>query len=269
MERVKALLGSKGKKARKSEGVFISDGYQAIKSALQPGYESAPTIEKIYVTERGFAKLQSEIEAHDLEKIDLYVVSDQVMEAMSEAESSQGVLALCKTSTYTFQQLRAEAIEKQSMKVAYFWQLQDPGNAGTVLRSADAFGCDAVLFSPDSVDVYSPKTVRATVGSLWNIPAIEGVELDDFRKLAKQSDTKIYAFDAQGESSLLDIRDENNYALLFGNEARGLPDLGELLNREDSADITTVKIPMIGSTESLNVASAATIALFHMSLGRL
>ena len=267
MERVKALLGSKGKKFRKTEGLFISDGYQAIKSALTPAYEEAPQIEKIYTTEAGLEKLQSEIETADFEKFDLFIVSEEVMSAMTEAQTSQGVLALCAPSSFTFQKLRAQALKSKKLRIAYFWQMQDPGNAGTVIRSADAFGCDAVIFSPDSVDIYSPKTVRATVGSLWNLPVIEDVELDDLRALAATCEIPTYAFDSLGESSLLDLPSpSDNFIAIFGNEARGLP---EFLSKDGKAEIQMVKIPMLGATESLNVASAATIALFHLSIGRL
>ena len=267
VERVKALLGSKGKKFRKTEGIFISDGFQAIKSALVPIYEEAPAIEKIYATESGLAKLQAEIAEDDFARFDLFVVSDAVMDAMTEAQTSQGVLALCTTSTFTFQKLRAQAMARGSMKIAYFWQMQDPGNAGTVIRSADAFGCDAVIFSPDSVDIYSPKTIRATVGSIWNVPVIEDVEVDELRALATAIGTPCYAFDSLGERSLLDIPSpSSNFVTFFGNEARGLP---EFADRPEIAAVEQVKIPMIGATESLNVASAATIALFHMSIGRL
>jgi len=267
VERVKALLGSKGKKFRKSEGLFISDGYQAIKSALSPAYVAAPQIEKIYATESGLAKLQSEIDSADFEKFDLFIVSEEVMSSMTEAETSQGVLTLCTRSPYTFQKLRAEALASRKLRVAYFWQMQDPGNAGTVIRSADAFGCDAVIFSPDSVDIYSPKTVRATVGSLWNLPVIEDVDLDDLRALAQTCEIPTYAFDSLGEGSLLELPSpSDNFVTIFGNEARGLP---EFPPKDGHVEVQMVKIPMLGSTESLNVASAATIALFHLSIGRL
>ena len=280
MERVKALLGSKGKKLRKAEGIFISDGYQAIKSALNPGYAEAPVVEKIYATEKGIEKLTAEFTNGELSHFDLIAVSDQVMDAMADAETPQGVLSLCSTSSYTFQKLRASIGERESIRVAYFWQMQDPGNAGTVIRSADAFGCDAVLFSPDSVDIYSPKTIRASVGSIWNLPVIEDVHLSELRIMAGKHDIPIYAFDADGEQSLLETS-SNSFITLFGNEARGLPEFSADTSAELSpsqsgdegegrvAPVAMVSIPMLGKTESLNVASAATIALFHLSIGRL
>ena len=265
VERVKALLGSKGKKVRKAEGIFISDGYQAMKSALRPGYSEAPQIEKIYATTLGIEKLQSEFLSTELSQWEIVAVSDEVMAAMSDAQTSQGVLALCRVSQFSFQKLRARTLEGGITRIAYFWQMQDPGNAGTVIRSADAFGCDAVLFSPDSVDIYSPKTIRATVGSLWNLPVVEDVELDEITKLAVASDIPLLVFDGGGESSLLELESER-FISLFGNEARGVPDLTAI---DLQPDIRYISIPMLGKTESLNVASAATVALFHLAKGRL
>ena len=265
VERVKALLGSKGKKLRKAEGSFISDGFQAIKCALRPGYDEAPDIEKIYATPRGIEKLQSEFLSTELSQWEIVAVSDEVMAAMSEAQTSQGVLALCKVSQFTFQKLRARVLDGGITRIAYFWQMQDPGNAGTVIRSADAFGCDAVLFSPESVDIYSPKTIRATVGSLWNLPVIEDVELDEITKLAAGANIPLLVFDGGGESSLLEVASES-FISLFGNEARGVPNVTAI---DLQADIRYISIPMVGKTESLNVASAATVALFHLAKGRL
>jgi len=191
VERVKALLGSKGKKVRKAEGIFISDGYQAMKSALRPGYSEAPQIEKIYATTRGIEKLQSEFLSTELSQ----------------------------------------------------WE----------------------IVAPDSVDIYSPKTIRATVGSLWNLPVVEDVELDEITKLAVASDIPLLVFDGGGESSLLELESER-FISLFGNEARGVPDLTAI---DLQPDIRYISIPMLGKTESLNVASAATVALFHLAKGRL
>jgi len=176
-------------------------------------------------------------------------VSDAVMKEMTDTQSPQGVLAICKYRPHSLENLVS------AKKVAYFWQLQDPGNAGTAIRTADACGFDAILFSDLSVDVYSPKVVRSTAGSLWNIPVVEGVNLEDF--LAWGKGHQVFAFDGAGNSVLTDLQPAGELALIFGNEARGLPEL--------PPSVQIVSIPMQGYAESFNVASAAAIAMFHVS----
>ena len=166
VERVKALLGSRGKKIRNSEHVFVADGMQSLRGALRPHSQFAPHIQKIFVTPEGRIKLENEF-AQELTSHDVVNVSESVMNAMTDTQSPQGVLALCKYLPHDLSTISS------AKKVAYFWQLQDPGNAGTAIRTADACGFDAVIFSELSVDIFSPKVVRSTAGSLWNIPVFQ------------------------------------------------------------------------------------------------
>ena len=149
-----------------------------------------------------------------------------------------------------------DVLSQSPKKLAFFWQIQDPGNAGTVIRTADACGFDAVLFSEGSVDIYSPKVVRSTAGSLWNIPFVEDLTLAAIVELAESGAFSILAFDGSESEPLNELKLEGATIAIFGNEARGLPTLPE--------GIRKVSIPMLGHAESLNVASAAAIALFHL-----
>lgn len=153
------------------------------------------------MTSTGLSKLQSEIEADLLNGHEIIEVSDQVMNAMADSQSPQGILALCSTKSLKLSDLWAS----KPGKVAFFWQIQDPGNAGTVIRSADAAGFDAVVFSTESVDVFNPKTVRATVGSLWHIPVISDVDLNEFLEKAKEHNLEVYALAGDGKESLIQI----------------------------------------------------------------
>ncbi len=254
VERVKALLGSRGKKLRREESTFIADGMQSLRSAISPQVSSAPIIEIIYVTQAGHEKLRQEFSEQMLEKHQLIFLTDQVMSAMSDTDSPQGILALCKYRDFTLGLLE----ELSPKRIAYFWQIQDPGNAGTAIRTADACGFDAVVFSEGSVDIFSPKVVRSTAGSLWHIPVVEGVSLESICTFAQSVDLALYALDSRGEISMQDVDPKVPAILTFGNEARGLPQLPPAF--------TLVKIPMKGHAESFNVASAAAIALFHMAI---
>ena len=115
-----------------------------------------------------------------------------------------------------------------------------------------------MIFSEKSVDAYSPKTVRATVGSLWHIPVVENIGLEEIINFAKEHEFATIAFAGESEVSILDAQIPEKSILIFGNEARGLPEIADLDQR--------LKIPMKGFSESLNVASAAAIAMFHVGL---
>jgi len=253
IERVKALIGPRGKKNRELENTFVVEGLQAVREALTPKIKEGLAVKKVYVTSNGFSKLQSEIEADLLNGYEIIQVSDQVMNAMADSQSPQGILALCSTKSLKLGDLWAS----KPVKVAFFWQIQDPGNAGTVIRSADAAGFDAVVFSTESVDVFNPKTVRATVGSLWHIPVISNVDLNEFLEKAKEHNLEIYALAGDGkeffDTNFINTNGKKPAVWIFGNEARGLPEL--------DMKIKTVAIPMKGHAESLNVASAAAIVL--------
>lgn len=249
---MKALLGPRGKKIRAVEKSFIADGIQSVREALHPRIELAPVVERLYLTDVGRERLIAGIDARLLDSVEISMVTDDVMNAMADTESPQGILALC-----THKEMSAYKLGKlEPKKIAYFWEIQDPGNSGTVIRTADACGFDAVAFSPRSVDLYSPKTVRSTAGSLWHIPVFEEIELDEIIKLATDTGIETYAFAGDGEESLPRITPSHKALLIFGNEARGLP---------ETPGAVRTSIPMKGFTESLNVASAAAIAMYHFA----
>jgi TrmH family RNA methyltransferase len=258
IERVKALTRSRGKKNREAENAFIAEGIQAVREALNPKLTAGLEVKKVYVTEFGMSKLASSVESKILEKYEVILVSDQVMNSMADSESPQGIIALCSTKTLKLQDLW----QSKPKKIAVFWQIQDPGNAGSVIRSADAAGFDAVVFSNGSVDVFNPKTVRASVGSLWHIPVLPDVSIDQFIAGSIENRFSLFALVRDGkvtfDSSFISKISATPSAWIFGNEARGLPDLPR--------EILTVAIPMRGFAESLNVASAAAIVLHSVGL---
>jgi RNA methyltransferase, TrmH family len=252
VERVKALLHSRGKKVRRETGEFVVDSYQAISRALVSSDKKFPVIVALYLTENGRNKLATDGIAIP-EELDCFEVTTSVIEEMSEVENSQGLLAIC-----THQTTPLEVLLAKGFHIAYFWQLQDPGNAGTVIRSADASGFTSVLFSPESVDLYSPKVVRSTVGSLWDVPILPNVELDELLSKAREKGYKVIALDAKAKIDITMAPQNEKLLLIFGNEARGLPKLPE--------DVVLMGIPMKGGAESFNVASAATISMYEVGL---
>jgi tRNA(Leu) C34 or U34 (ribose-2'-O)-methylase TrmL len=141
--------------------------------------------------------------------------------------------------------------------VAILHAVRDPGNAGTVLRSADAAGVDAVVFTASSVDVYNPKTVRASAGSLFHLPIVRGPETPDAVAALRERGCRVFAADAEGDADLYELDLTGPMAFLFGNEAWGLP--SEVARLADA----TVRVPIRGRAESLNLAAAATVCLYE------
>lgn len=244
--RVKALIGSRGVKERKAAGQFVAEGLQCAREALVS--TSGPRIETLYLTGNGRSKVE---EVTDLSKFNVVDVSDDVMKEMSETITPQGILAVC-----TIPQTNLSSISlNDSRRFIYLSEVQDPGNAGTILRSADAFAMDAVITSPGSVDMYSPKVVRSTAGSLWHIPVFESVSIAEVLAMG----VKAFSLGAAGSKNLSEYKMSGDTLAVFGNEARGLS-TGQNV---DSIDV--VSIPMPGDAESLNLSAAASIVMYHLS----
>jgi TrmH family RNA methyltransferase len=246
--RVKALISSRGNKERKEHGLFIAEGLQCAREALTA--KSGPTVKTIYVTQSGRSRLEAA--GLDLSKVEVVEVNEPVMSTMSSTITPQGIISICSLSDAPFSELKADG----KSRFIYLHEIQDPGNAGTILRSADAMGIDAVIASPGSVDMYSPKVVRATAGSLWHVPLYTGVSLAELSDKFPSA-TKI-ALSADGQTSILDLQIDGDCIAIFGNEARGIDSF-------ISGDVKRVKIPMKGSAESLNLSAAASIVMFYLS----
>lgn len=254
VERVKALLGPRGKKLRTLERTFVADGLQSIRCALSPHTSTAPLIDLIYLTDSGYQKIRLEFAQEIIDRHEIIMVTDQVMNAMADTQTPQGILALCKYLPSDLSRFASTPLKR----VAYFWQIQDPGNAGTAIRTADACGFDLAIFSNQSVDIYGPKTVRATAGSLWNIPVVDDISLDQLELFSYEHNLALVAFDGSANQKLADIDSSAPTVLVFGNEGHGLPELAPAFQR--------VSIPMRGYAESFNVASAAAIAMYFLSI---
>ena len=240
--RVKALLSSK--KDRQETGLFVAEGLQGVREAILNN-----SIESLYITESGKSRLiKANFDWHGINEIE---ISDNVADAMSDAITSQGIIAVCKIP----RREKSELVNYQNSQLIFLDEIQDPGNAGTILRTADAMGIKAIITSPGSVDFYSPKVVRATAGSLWHIPVFSGFDLDEvFELLPKQ---KRYVLDASGDLELTKVNFDAPALWIFGNEARGL--------KRDVAQAIRVSIKMPGNAESLNLAASAAIVMHEIS----
>ncbi|PIE21737.1 MAG: rRNA methyltransferase [Arachnia propionica] len=178
---------------------------------------------------------------------------------LSDTVQPQGIVAVCRQPAASWDALAGARL------VVVCAQVRDPGNAGTIIRDADAFGADAVILTTGSVELYNPKTVRASMGSIFHLPVFTGVELVRLVEQLKARGLQLLAAEADGESIVALTQDgtlAKPTAWLFGNEAWGLPAADASLADQ------TVAIPMPGAAESLNLASAAAICLYQSSVSQ-
>ncbi len=247
--RVKALISSKGAKERRESARYVAEGAQFVREAIKA--KATDQVDVLYLTANGRTRLEND--KIDLTKFKCEDVTDAVMKAMSETISPQGILTICKIPN---PQLESLKLSGKSI-LLYLHEIQDPGNAGTILRSADALGASAVITSPGSVDMYSPKVVRSTAGSLWHLPIFERVSLDLLQTTFSNLD--FVTLSADGNESVRNYVVNGNTVLIFGNEARGLADL------EVPTSTEALAIPMAGNAESLNLSAAVSIVLYELT----
>jgi TrmH family RNA methyltransferase len=188
--------------------------------------------------------------------VEVQVVSGEVMTELAQTVTPQGLLAICDFVDVPL----AEVVAASPRLVALLANVRDPGNAGTVLRTADAAGADAVVFADASVDPYNGKCVRASAGSLFHLPVVAGTRLPDTVAALRGAGLRIVAADGRAGVTLDDQATREALAAptawLFGNEAWGLPP--ELLALADDS----VAVPIYGRAESLNLAAAAAVCLY-------
>ena len=234
---------------RAAQGLFLAEGPQAVREALEvPG-----CVRDVFALPDAHEDLRAVAVAA---RIPWHLVDERALDSLTETVHPQGVVAVCGLVDVPLQ----EVLDPSPRLLAVCADIRDPGNAGTVIRCADAAGADGVVLAGDSVDPYNGKAVRASVGSLFHLPlAVERDSPGTVRR-AQAAGLTVLAADGAGEVDLDDAADEGLLARptawLFGNEARGLPDdLAALADHR-------VRIPIHGRAESLNLATAAAVCLY-------
>ena len=238
------------KDARSATGLFLLEGPQGLKEAL----DRPKLIVELYATKEASERHGDIFDRVDDLKINFQLVSESVLKVMCDTNTPQGMLAVCRKLDVTLQDL----LETKPQLIALLANIRDPGNAGTVLRAADAAGADAVIFSDNSVDVYNPKVVRSTTGSIFHLPIVIGAEIAETIKLLKANGMQVFA--ANGGGAELPTIDKavlaKPTAWVMGNEAWGFEvETLELVDQQ-------VAVPIYGAAESLNLATAASICLY-------
>lgn len=214
-------------------------------------------VEELFVTSLAAHRDRDVLRIAAADDVRVTLVSDRVVATLSDTVTPQGIVAVVRASTPTL----ADVLRRRPRLVAVLVGVADPGNAGTVIRTADAAGADAVVLTGDSVDPHNPKSVRASAGSLFHLPVVRVV--DPLAVLAAVRDAGLVAAATSLDERARDLESAEvrrqlagPLAWVFGNEAHGLDD-----DVVSGCDLQ-VRIPIFGRAESLNLAAAAAVCLY-------
>ena len=242
--------------ARSETGLFLLEGPQAVSEALAFRPE---LLVELFVTPTALDRYPDIARGAKAADLEVEFVTEQVLETMADTVTPQGIIAVCRQ----FPTSLKDILGAEPRLIAILEEVRDPGNAGTIIRAADSAGADAVILTGRSVDLYNPKVVRATTGSLFHVPVAVMPELDAVLERVRAAGLQVLAADIKGED-LLSARASlaTPTAWLFGNEARGLSD--EQLALADRS----ITVPIYGKAESMNLATAASVCLYESAFAQ-
>jgi TrmH family RNA methyltransferase len=239
------------RKHRDEDGRFLAEGPQAVREALAAGVVT----ELFYEPGRG-PSVQALADQAEAAGLRTTAAGEQVLAALTETVTPQGIVAVCRQVHVDL----AVALGRQPSLVVVLAGIADPGNAGTILRTADAAGATAVIFPDATVDPYNGKCVRASAGSIFHVDLVRGGEPRAVVAALREAGLRVLAADAHGTTDLDEFTAAGGLAArtgwLFGSEAHGLPE--DLAAQADAR----VRVPMHGRAESLNLAAAAAVCLY-------
>ena len=244
----KSLLKSKN---RNKESKFIIEGYRILTLAI----ECNAKIDYVFINE-DFEKKTEHVEFLEILKsknINTYKTTNKIFNELVDTESTQGILAVVKFNQRTIQ----ENLKDEHRFVVILDRIQDPGNMGTIIRTADAAGVDAIINLKGCVDIYNPKVIRSTMGSIFDMNIIQATQ-DDALRVLKDNNFEIVSSYLNTDNYYNTVDYTNKVALVIGNEANGVND--ELISKSD----TLVKIPIYGNAESLNAAISSAILMYEI-----
>ncbi len=236
-------------KARREQGLFVAEGRKMF------GEAPADWIEKVYVSE---TLTSDPALMEQVEKLPYDIAADSVFRQMSDTQTPQGILTVLRRPSYTLEDI----LGGKNPLVMVLEDLQDPGNAGTILRTGEGAGVSGVLLTRTCVDITNPKVIRSTMGSVYRIPFLYVESVVSLTQELKKHNIRTFAAHLKGRNSY----DQESYtggtAFLIGNEGKGLTE-----EAANSADCL-IRIPMCGKVESLNAAMASGILMYEAARQR-
>lgn len=244
---IKEIKKLKERKYRNEEKKFLVEGFRFVEEALDSNF----TVSHIFINEKSKDKFyQLAINNKIKENTKVYMLTESIFKRVSNTESPQGIIALVQNKEI--------AIEGKKGFYVLVDKVQDPGNLGTIIRTAHAAGALGVITMEGTVDVYNDKTLRSTMGSVFYIPILESKDLT-FIKSLKEKGYKFLVSSLESKNNIYDLNLKNEKLVIcIGNEGKGISE--EVLNLGDE----NFKIPMPGGAESLNAAVAAAVIMFEI-----
>jgi TrmH family RNA methyltransferase len=249
--RVVAARRLQRRRERDAAGLFLAEGPQAVREAVASG-----AVQEIFGTSHGLTRFADLVRTAQGGGARISEVTDEALAALAETVQPQGLVAVCAQQPVPLE----KALERGPRLAAVLAEIRDPGNAGTVLRTADAAGAGVVVFAGDAVDPYNGKCVRASAGSLFHVDVVRSPDPVPALEAIRERGMTVLAATGHGDTDLDELADAGRLATptawLFGSEAHGLP--ADLLARADAR----VRVPIHGRAESLNLAAAAAVCLY-------
>lgn len=241
---------------RAKDGRFLAEGPQAVREAATFRDADGPALLELFATPEAAGRYPEITAAAQHAGARVHFADPETVDSLTQTVTPQGLAGVCRFIDRPL----GEVVAARPSLVAVLAHVRDPGNAGTVLRCADAAGAGAVLLTDASVDLYNPKSVRASAGSVFHLPVVTGVPVDEAVAGLSGAGLRVLAADGAGDRDLDDELDAGTMgaptAWVFGNEAWGLPE-----DTRERAD-AVVRVPVHGSAESLNLATAAAVCLY-------
>jgi TrmH family RNA methyltransferase len=252
-EKLKELVKLKTKKGRKTQGRFLIEGIRLCEEMANSNWKAESVLfTSSFQNSSTGKKLLQKLERRNVKPIP---VKSEEVKKLSDTATPQGIICVVKIKEFSLNEFWSES----SNIILALDAIRDPGNVGTLIRTADAFGIDGVILSSDTVELYNPKVVRSTMGSIFHLPIFNEVYLEKIIPKLKKRNFKIYGTDAKGGKDLEGLDCSGKICLLIGNEAEGLNK--NLLNLSDEI----VRIPIFGRAESLNASVAGGILLYEIT----
>ncbi len=242
------------KRINKQGGLLLIEGVHLLESAaLSPLAE----VKNVFFTDIFLSTRETSMALERIPNAKKVIVSEQILSLLTDTESPQGIAAIVDYRPFDLKQVKPSNMPLLVVCDA----VKDPGNIGTIIRAADAFGADAVVILPLSCDQFNPKSVRATSGSLFNIPVI-GAYQDELLNYLQLKNIALYAASVNAANSIYETDFRIPLAIAFGNEISGVSDV---LQKRAAVSF---RIPITGRAESLNVAMAASVILYEIAKQR-
>jgi TrmH family RNA methyltransferase len=252
-EKLKELVKLKTKKGRKTQKRFLIEGMRLCEEMANSNWEAESVLfTGSFQNSSSGKKLLQKFERKNVKTIP---VKSEEVKKLSDTVTPQGIICVVKIKKYSLDELWS----KRSNIILALDAIRDPGNVGTLIRTADAFGIDGVILSSDSAELYNPKVVRSTMGSIFHLPIFDEIDLEKTIPQLKKRNFKIYGTDVREGKDLEELDCSGKICLLIGNETEGLNK--NLLELSDEI----IRIPIFGRAESLNASVAGGILLYEIT----